>query len=200
MTALSGFELLRHAICTRRNVSARRLHEPGPGPEEVEALMGLAAAAPDHGMLGPWRFIFVEWQQRRDLGDAFAQALKDRDPMASEEQLAQAREKCFHAPTLLVAVVDLGGPADAGIPPLEPLVSLGSAIQNVLLGAQAMGYGAGLTSGHAMRSLRLRTLCRLQPQEHAVCCINIGTVGAEGIRPRQSDRRSPAALMSVLHA
>ncbi len=55
-------------------------------------------------------------------------------------------------------------------------MSLGCAIQNILLSAQAAGFGAGLTSGQAMTSPHLRALFGLRPNEQAVCCINIGTV------------------------
>ena len=58
----------------------------------------------------------------------------------------------------------------------ERLVSLGCAIQNVLLAAHAMGFGSGLTSGQALASPRLRALFGLHGHEQAVCCINIGTV------------------------
>ncbi|TXT37238.1 MAG: nitroreductase, partial [Comamonadaceae bacterium] len=58
----------------------------------------------------------------------------------------------------------------------ERLVSLGCAIQNVLLTAHAFGFGSGLTSGQALASPRLHKLFQLQSFEQAVCCINIGTV------------------------
>ncbi|HJV59715.1 MAG TPA: nitroreductase family protein [Albitalea sp.] len=38
------------------------------------------------------------------------------------------------------------------------MVSMGAAIQNMLLGAHALGFGGGLTSGRAMSSPRLRQL------------------------------------------
>ena len=71
----------------------------------------------------------------------------------------------------------------------ERLVSLGCAIQNVLLVAHSMGFGAGLTSGQAMLSWRLRQLFGLVEHEVAVCCINIGTVSKKKpprLRPRSA--------------
>ena len=55
-------------------------------------------------------------------------------------------------------------------------MSLGCAIQNILLSAHAAGFGTGLTSGQAMASVPLRALFSLRENEQAVCCINIGTV------------------------
>lgn len=189
-----GFDAAFASIVSRRNVSPRRLVEPGPSAGQLDALLALAAAAPDHGLLTPWRFVVVPVAQRHRLAEAFALALVDRDPGATLEQLETAREKAHRAPLLLVAVACLG-PREPDIPPLERMVSMGAAVQNVLLGAHAMGFGAGLTSGQAMASPRLRCLLSLADGEEAVCCISVGTVTkARPIRLRPA----PASFVSTL--
>lgn len=191
------FGIARALIESRQNVSPKRLVEPGPSPQQVEALMALAAAAPDHGLLTPWRFIVVPAAQRQRLAEVFALALIDRDPGATLEQIESAREKAYRAPLLMVAVACLG-PREPDIPRLERMISMGAAVQNVLLGAHALGFGAGLTSGQAMKSPRMRELCGLAEGEYAVCCVNIGSVskrkGALRLRP------GAAALVSELGA
>ena len=72
----------------------------------------------------------------------FALALIDRDPGATLVQIEAAREKAHRAPLLLVAVACLG-PRQPDTPALERVVSMGAAIQNLLLGAHAMGFGSG---------------------------------------------------------
>lgn len=177
-------------IESRRNVSPKRLVDPGPTREQLESLLALAAAAPDHGMETPWRFVLIPIEQRRRLAEAFALALAGRDPGASVEQFEAARQKAFRAPLILVAAACLAGDK-SGIPLLERMVSMGAAIQNVLLGAQAMGFSSGLTSGRAMSSPHLHSLCGLDEGQVPVCCINIGTVagqkGARSARPRLTD-------------
>lgn len=181
-----AFRSAQALIDSRQNVSPKRLVEPGPNPQQLEALLALAAAAPDHGLLTPWRFILVPVAQRHRLAEAFALALIDRDPGATLEQIEAAREKAHRAPLLLVAVACLGA-REPNTPALERMVSMGAAIQNLLLGAHAMGFGAGLTSGQAMASTRLHDLCGLGEGEAAVCCVNIGTVAkrksAARVRP-----------------
>jgi len=162
-------------IRSRQNLSAKRLVDPGPSQTQVTLMFQAAAAAPDHGEILPWRFVLVAPPQRSLLAEAFAQALQERDPLATEEQLAAAREKAFRAPFLAVAIARLG-PSDPDIDPLERMVSLGAAIQNILLCAHAMGFGGGLTSGQAMRSGPLSRLLQLADGEHPICCINVGTV------------------------
>lgn len=174
-TDTETFVLARALIDSRQNVSPRRLVEPGPTATQLDALLNLAAAAPDHGLLTPWRFIIVPTTQRHRLAEAFALALTDRDPAATADQIEAAREKAHRAPLLLIAIACLG-PREPDTPPLERMVSMGAAIQNLLLGAHAMGFGAGLTGGQAMASQRLHRLCGLTEGEVPVCCVNIGSV------------------------
>ena len=162
-------------IQSRRNVSPRRLVEPGPTQQQLNAILSAAAAAPDHGLLMPWRFVVAPLDKRHLLAEAFALALVDRDPGATLEQIEAARDKAYRAPYLLLAIVRLGA-ADQTIPDAERLVSLGCAIQNVLLAATAAGFGSGLTSGQSMASPRLSAVCGVVDNEQLVCCVNVGTV------------------------
>jgi nitroreductase len=84
------------------------------------------------------------------------------------------------------------GPCEPEIPALERMVSVGCAIQNILLSAHSMEYGSSLTSGQAMSSHHMRALFRLQAGEEAVCFINIGTVSK-----RKPPRLHPEAAQFV---
>ena len=172
-------------IVSRQNVSPKRLVEPGPSALELEALFSLAAAAPDHGLLTPWRFVIVPPAKRGQLAEVFALALLDRDPGATLLQIEAAREKAHRAPLLILCIARLVSQQEPQIPNVERLVSLGCAVQNLLLGAHAMGYGSGLTSGRAMASTRMRELFDLGADEQAVCFVNFGTaVRPKPYRPR----------------
>ena len=101
---------------------------------------------------------------------------------ATAEQLESAREKAFRAPFLMLAIVRLqarsteparkasagDGNYEALVCDAERLVSLGCAIQNIILAAHAAGFGSGLTSGQAMGSSHLRRLFSLGGDEQAV--------------------------------
>lgn len=168
-------ELCDALIHSRQHIGPKRLIAPGPDEATLRVLLAAAAAAPDHQQLRPWRFHVLGPQSRARLGEAFAQALRERDPAAGADQLADARDKALRGPVLLLAVADLRAD-EPGVAEAERLVSLGAAIQNLLLAAQARGWGSGLTSGRAMRSTALRQAFDLQDGEHAVCCITLGTV------------------------
>lgn len=167
----------RTLIHTRQTVLPKRLLAPGPDPAQVQQLFEAAAAAPDHAQRLPWRFVVVPVEKRALLAEVFEAALLDRDAAALASQREAAREKAHRAPLLMLALARLDE-GDSEVPAVERFISLGCAIQNLLLTAHAMGYGSALTSGQALRSPRLHRLFGLAPGEVPVCFVNVGTVSA----------------------
>lgn len=118
--------------------------------------------------------IIIPPERRHLLGAAFAEALVERDGDATEAQLQEARSKAFRGPFLFMVVARLDpelGPAH----PQERIVSAGCAIQNMLLAAQAMRFGAGLSSGRALHSRQMRSLFALDAHEQPLCFVTVGT-------------------------
>ena len=172
--ALAG-EWAEALIHGRRTVLPKRLAAPGPDAQQLQRILGAAAAAPDHHDLVPWRFVLVPEAARPALAEAFAASLCERDASASAEQLGDARAKAFRSPLLMLAIVRTEG-GDAEISAAERLVSTGCALQNMLLMATALGFGSSLTSGKALASPALRTLFALGDEEQALCFVSIGTI------------------------
>jgi nitroreductase len=185
------------AIHQRRNTTPRRLVAPGANLDQLEQLLAAAAAAPDHGQLTPWRLILIPLDKREVLADVFEQALLDRDARAAAPERSAARDKALRSPTLLLAVADLS-PREPDIPADERLISLGCAIQNMLLLAQAIGLGSGLSSGQAMGSTALRQAFGLHEHERAVCFVSFGTVAAALSRAKPHQRPAPGRFFSIL--
>jgi nitroreductase len=178
----------------RQTILPKRLDEPGPDAVELDCILRAAASAPDHGELLPWRFVIVPGAARARLADVFAAALLERDPAATPEQVARAREKAFRGPVLMLAVVRTGAPAEE-VTPNERLLSAGCAIQNMLLMATAMGFGSALTSGKALQASGLRALFSLSAEEQAVCFVSVGTALR---RKAARERPQPSQYVSSL--
>ena len=162
-------------IHSRQHISPKRLDNPGPDPAQIEKILDAAGAAPDHGQLNPWRLIIIAPERRHLLGEVFAEALSERDAAATEAQKGEARTKAFRGPFLLLMVARLD-PALGDTHPQERLISAGCAIQNMLLAAHALGFGAGLSSGRALYSQRLKSLFALGAHERPLCFMTVGTV------------------------
>lgn len=165
-------------IAQRHTVLPKRLIEPGPDETQIKQLFLAAATAPDHDQLMPWRFLIIPQNKRAALGDLFAKALLERDDSATPEQVLAARDKAFRSPFLMLLSVDEGQPPFE-IDVHERVLSAGCAVQNILILATAMGYGSSLTSGKALKSTSLREALGLRDTEHAICFINVGSIGSK---------------------
>jgi nitroreductase len=181
---------------SRRTILPKRLVVPGPGTAQLQQILTAAASAPDHGQVRPWRFVIVPDAARVALAQAFGDALLERDPQATPEQVLQAQEKAHRGPCLMLVVVNAHC-GDTGIDLFERIVSTGCAVQNMLLVATALGYGSGLTSGKALKSHVLRQLFGLLDGDHALCFISMGTVESRKLSARQ--RPVPADYVSTLN-
>jgi len=62
-------ETVQELILTRCHTSPRRLVSPGPTSEQTDTLFTLAASAPDHVLLVPWRFMIIPTELRHQLAD-----------------------------------------------------------------------------------------------------------------------------------
>ena len=189
MNTIADAEALDAALTlihSRQHVSPKRLGDPGPDCNQIGKILAAAGAAPDHGQLTPWRLVIVAPERRYLLGEAFADALIERDPEATEVQKQEARAKAGRGPFLLLVIARLA-PALGDAHPQERLISAGCAVQNMLLSAHAMGFGAGLSSGRALYSRPMRRLFQLAEDEQPLCFLTVGTVlKGKPFRPRPS--------------
>ena len=190
LDSLGGFA--NALIHSRQHVSPKRLIAPGPNLSQKLEILNAAGAAPDHGKITPWHFYEVTPKSRNLLGDLFANALIERDPTATLAQVEEAKQKAFRGPLLLLATVNLNNEQD-DIPEQEKIISAGCAIQNILLMANALGFGSGLSSGKALYSQKMRELFLFKDKEQPLCFITIGTISTHKpnkIRPDVSSYTS----------
>jgi nitroreductase len=173
-------------IHSRQHVSPKRLVAPGPNLTQKLEILSAAGAAPDHGKITPWHFYEVSPENRSLLGQLFADALIERDPSASTTQIDEAKQKAFRGPLLLLATAKLDNALD-NIPEQEKLISAGCAIQNILLMANALGFGSGLSSGKALYSQKMRELFLLNDKEEPLCFITIGAISVHKPNKKRPD-------------
>lgn len=139
---------------TRRSAKPRELIGRGPTAAELERILTIAARTPDHGKLQPWRFVIVDDDQRASLATLLHQALAEQDTGATAAHHAK-EEEFAHYPGQLVVLVS-APVANHKIPIWEQELSCGAAAMNLLHGANALGYVAGLVTGWRTYSERVR--------------------------------------------
>jgi nitroreductase len=176
---------------SRRSVPSRQLGEPGPSPAQLDELIAAAIRVPDHGKMTPWRLLLVRGDARARLGAALAEIHQRHDPAAPDAVIAKDRDRYNFAP-LIVAVI-ARTQANPKVPEQEQVISAAYVAYNLLLGAQALGFGAQILTGWAAYDRDAAALLGLAADERVVAFVHIGTAGEaapERVRPDAASRIS----------
>ena len=177
---MTSFDLLGE----RRSVPSRLLGEPGPTPDQLERLFAMAIRVPDHGRLTPWRLLLIRNDARRRLGECLARIHRHADPAVPDAVVAKDLDRFNFAP-LIVAVIARVTPGHK-VPEQEQILSAGCVAYNLLLGAQALGFGAQWLTGWAAYDRDVAALLGLGENERIVGFIHVGTPrepAPERVRP-----------------
>jgi nitroreductase len=186
---------LMSVLLSRSSVDPKTLVMPGPSTHEIVSMIAAALAAPDHSALRPSRFILIEGEGRLQLSQAFVEIRRRASSRGGAPGLARTWRKTMRAPTLVGVVARLVRDHPK-VPLHEQYVSVGAAIQNILLAAHALGYGAILLSGNRTRDPLVRDLLQLGNNEEMIGFISIGTPSKK-IPPKI--RPSVRAHLAVWH-
>ena len=119
---------------------------PARTPRSCAQLLECAVRVPDHGKLAPWRFIAIAGEARTALGEFVAARGLERDPGAAPAVVEKDRA------ALQPRAAGAGGdrPPDRPghkVPEQEQLLSGGALCFQLLLAADALGFGAQWLTG-----------------------------------------------------
>jgi nitroreductase len=184
-SALNPLDLLDQ----RRSVPARQLGEPGPDAAQLDRLLQAAVRVPDHGKLVPWRLLAIRGEARARLGQSLAEIHARAEPDVAPSVLDKDRDRFNFAP-LIVAVIARIQADHPKIPAQEQLLSAGCVAYNLLLGAQALGFGAQWLTGWAAYDDEVARLLGLGANERVIAFVHIGTAkepAPERARPALAD-------------
>ena len=162
------------ALLQRRSGNARALVSPGPDAEAVEAIVFAASRAPDHGRLVPFRFLRIAEEARTRLADLLEAASLALDPALPRPEIERAREKADQGPVILAVIARIEADHPK-IPASDQWLAVGSALENMLLAVQSLGFAAAIRSGKFLETAPMRAGFGLSGNEHVVSLVAIGT-------------------------
>ena len=201
------FSKLQHFIQAEKTVDAIELllnrnsrpilQEPGPDQQQEEIIFKAALRAPDHGLLRPWKFLTVEGEARDDLGRILLQVMTAESELSDKEQ-TKLLNAPLRAPLVIIAITDYQ--EHPKVPKIEQVLSTGSAVQQMLLAAEALGFGGIWRTGPVSHLPALKTALGLTERQSIIGFLYIGTpAGSEkSLQPLEtSDFFSPMTVKPV---
>ena len=170
-------------MLARKSAPIADLKQPGPTDDEIRTMLTVATRVPDHGMLAPWRFIRYRGDARLRVGEMLAARAEEREGPLSDARRQQELTRFSRAP-LVIGVVSTAR-EHPKIPQWEMLLSGGAVAMNLVIAANALGYGANWITNWYSDDEDGRRILGLSPQERVIGFVHVGTFdGAPFDRPR----------------
>ncbi len=171
-------------LARRRSTKIAELTEPGPSAAQLEALIRLAARVPDHGKLGPWRFVIIEGEARERAGAKLADVIVN-DAGVDASRLAFARGNFMRAP-VCVMVISTAAPHPK-IPEWEQTLSSAAACYGLLIAAHAMGFAGAWLTEWPTYDARARAALGCTEHEKIAGFVFLGSPGKPAIERFRAD-------------
>ena len=176
---------LAEYLKSRRSDLAMTLVDPAPGESDIETMITLASRVPDHGKLAPWRFVEYGFSDRKKLADI----LIDMSDQETDIDRKESREKeitRFQSAPLVIGVISRAF-THSKVPEWEQVLSAGAVTMQLLIAANALGYGSQWLTGWYTRNENALKLLGVGDDEQVAGMVHIGTPSAQ-----KTDRTRPA--------
>lgn len=192
----TSFEQLRAVVRSRRTIKAVAMNGRRIPDAQVQQLLELADWAPTHGQTEPWRFFVYAGESLQAFGRMHADLYwshteAGRRQAAKRDKLLDSAARASH----LIMVVMKRDPAYR-VPEEEEMAAVAAAIQNVLLGATAMGIASFWSTGGMARHPALRRHLQLGEEDRIVGLVYLGYTDEPD---RKGQRKIPLADKTVWH-
>jgi len=158
-------------------VSFPRLESPAPSKDLMEKLFQSALRTPDHMKLKPWRFLVIEGDGRKSLGDVFRRSAELDDSDLSQAKKDKFTNMPMRAPVIVVGISK--NLSHAKVPKTEQVISCGVAMGYMLLGLQSKGFGGVWRTGPLAENSYVMSALGLDSSETIVGFLYMGTPTGE---------------------
>lgn len=159
-------------------IKARRsmgnLIAPAPNHEQVEQAIEVAMSAPDHKQLQPYRFVVLEGDALKKMGEALKLASIAQGE-TDEKAITKALTMPLRAPMIITCITRYR-PHDK-VPVWEQLASASAAVQNLLLALQALGFATVWRTGSLIDESAVKAYFGVTDTNQIVGFIYVGTAG-----------------------
>lgn len=188
---MENFEIIAQNIQQRRSTKPAVMNGQIIPDAQIRALLALADWAPTHAMTEPWRFIVYAGDAKKKYAEDLAELYKTTTP--EDKFILGNYEKMLHQADTLshIIVVYMKRGHNPNIPALEEICATAAAVQNILLGASALGIAALWSTGGMTLKPALKDYFQLGAEDQIIGQLYLGysATTKEGVRSIPLDEK-----------
>lgn len=175
----------------RRSVKAAEMIEPAPNELQLSSILQAAHRVPDHGKIGPWRFIVFKGDARGHFGQTLKNIYCAKNPDATLKLIKHQEDLLLRAPLVIAVIASFD--LEHKVPEWEQTLAVGAVCQNLLVATHSLGFvGQWLTEWYSY-SDEVSQALGLTPNERVAGFMYLGSASqkpAERVRPDLNERIS----------
>ena len=186
---MDTFNLFREIVINRRSVKPAALNSKTIDDQQVMQLLELANWAPTHGLTEPWRFVVYSGETVRQFCHDHAELYRQGTPTDKFNPSKYEKQRHNGDTTSHLIAVYMKRHPDSNIPALEEICATAAAVQNILLGAEALGIAVLWSTGGAVQQPAMKQYLGLDAEDVMIGLLYLGYTD----EPAKPGKRSPAA-------
>jgi len=157
---------------------------------QIEALLNLAHWAPTHGRTEPWRFKVYTGEGVTKFCESHAALYKtSTDPDVFTSTKFEGLQKLGSQTSHIIGVY-MQRQVPAKIPLVEEIAATAAAMQNILLGAEALGISALWSTGGMTHHPALKSFWGLAEEDIVMGLLYLGYSDAQGVEGKRNGTAS----------
>lgn len=191
---MNHFNVLQELVENRRSTKPALLNGKKIDDQQIRDLLALANWAPTHARTEPWRFVVFSGNAigkfSADHADLYkAHTPEDKYTDAKYEGLLHTADNASH-----VVAVYMKRLPEAKIPVTEDIAAVAAAVQNILLGAQALGIAVLWSTGGMTHHPSMKNYLGLDEQDVMMGLLYMGYTD----EPAKEGKRNSSAEEKTL--
>ena len=184
---MNNFDNIQETITARRSIKPATLNGKKIPDQQVNQLLSLANWAPTHGYTEPWRFVVYSGDAVQQFCHQHAEMYKDNTPSEKFNPAKYQKQQHNGDKTSHIIAVYMQRGNNPNITALEEICATAAAVQNILLGAEALGIGILWSTGGAVLQPAMKEYLGLDEEDLMIGLLYMGYTD----EPATPGRRTP---------
>ena len=184
---MNNFDNIQGTITARRSIKPATLNGKKIPDQQINQLLSLANWAPTHGYTEPWRFVVYSGDAVQQFCHQHAEMYKDNTPPEKFNPAKYQKQQHNGDRTSHIIAVYMQRGNNPNITALEEICATAAAVQNILLGAEALGIGILWSTGGAVLQPAMKEYLGLDEEDLMIGLLYMGYTD----EPVTPGRRTP---------